>query len=107
MRTNENIRMHELIGLDAEVVQATCPTLVGTRGRIVDETKNTLRIMTGKKEIIVPKQGTRFRLSSQDVATDIDGDGIMHRPEERIKRVGIEGRKGKGKGRDQRNDDDK
>jgi len=62
MRTNDNIRMHEFIGLDAEVLQATCPTLVGKKGCVVDETRNTLRlrIAAGKdagnaREIIVPK----------------------------------------------------
>jgi len=113
MRTNDNIRMHEFIGLDAEVLQATCPTLVGKKGCVVDETRNTLRlrIAAGKdagnaREIIVPKLGTVFLLRTLDedaaggsVATKVEGDGIIHRPEERIKRVGIAARKeGRGRG---------
>ena len=33
---------HELIGLDAKVVDSTNPSVVGIRGRVVDETRNTL-----------------------------------------------------------------
>ena len=37
-----NLRKHELIGLDVEVLHATDPSQAHVRGRVVDETRNTL-----------------------------------------------------------------
>jgi len=96
MRTRSNIARHELIGLEAEVLDATDKGLKGIRGTIVDETRNMLIIekeatqqgKRTKKEVSIPKKGTtiRVRLDGQEHA-DIECDKIMFRSEDRIKRV--------------------
>ncbi len=81
-----NLRKHELIGLSVLVSGATDPSLVGLRGVVVDETKNTLRVETPRGEKTVPKQGTSFTFEVQG-GTRVEGDDLLFRPEDRIKRA--------------------
>ena len=74
----------ELIGLDVEVLSAP---FSGMSGRVVDETKRTFTIETSGAERTVPKQGNVFRFAYEGRTVDIDGSVIMHRPEDRIKKV--------------------
>lgn len=80
--TARNILQHELIGLEAEVADSTNKGLVGTKGKVMMETKNTITIGTRT----VPKKGTQllFRLGGQTVR--VNGDRLVARPEERIKK---------------------
>lgn len=90
MRDHRNIGKHELIGLEVEIVRATDERLVGTTGTVVDETKNTLLVETehDTRELRIQKKGTGFQVTLEDGNTvEIDGDSIMFRPEDRIKRV--------------------
>jgi len=72
----------ELIGIKIKVVQARNKRLEGVEGRIIDETKNTLRIITDEqKEKTLLKQGAVFLVNKQKIT----GADILCRPEERIK----------------------
>jgi len=81
-----NLRKHELIGLQVEIVRATDPGLVGLGGRVVDETRNMLVVVTGGKEKMIPKQGSRFRFDVPG-EPEVEGDEIRFRPEDRIKKA--------------------
>jgi ribonuclease P protein subunit POP4 len=81
-----NLRKHELIGLDVEVVMATDPTQEHLRGRIVDETRNTLVVEVRGDEKRIPKRGSRFRFDVQG-GVEVDGDEIRFRPEDRVKKA--------------------
>jgi ribonuclease P protein subunit POP4 len=81
-----NLRKHELIGLDVEVVAATDPTQERLRGRIVDETRNTLVLEVRGDEKRIPKRGSRFRFEIQG-GVEVDGDEIRFRPEDRVKKA--------------------
>jgi ribonuclease P protein subunit POP4 len=81
-----NLRKHELIGLDVEVVVATDPTQERLRGRIVDETRNTLVLEVRGDEKRIPKRGSRFRFEIQG-GVEVDGDEIRFRPEDRVKKA--------------------
>jgi ribonuclease P protein subunit POP4 len=98
MRTRANLGRHELIGLEVEVLDATDKARIGTKGTLVDETRNMLTIkMTLKnsteKEVRIQKKGTKVRVKLEDgpdgrsSMADLDCDKIMFRPEDRIKRV--------------------
>ena len=50
MVTKTNILKHELIGLDVEVVDANNKSQIGLKGKVVDETRNTLIIKSQKGE---------------------------------------------------------
>ena len=87
MRNENNIAIHELIGLDIFVVKSTNPLQRGIQGRIVDETKNTLVIDTGEERKIIMKKGATFRVVVGDKEVEIKGDRINYRPQERIKKI--------------------
>ncbi|EMA35779.1 ribonuclease P protein component 1 [Halococcus hamelinensis] len=59
--TPETVARHELCGLPARVAAADDPSLVGTQGRVVSETKSTLRVETDSTRTKqVPKAGATF-----------------------------------------------
>ncbi len=83
MRDNRFVRT-ELIGLDVEVLSEP---FSGIAGKVVDETKNTFTIESAGTERMVPKPGNVFRFAYEGRTIDISGSEIMHRPEDRIKKV--------------------
>ena len=42
--TPENLPKHELIGLEAEVIESTDPNQIRIKGEVLDETQSLLRI---------------------------------------------------------------
>jgi ribonuclease P protein subunit POP4 len=86
MITKGNIRKHELIGLDVRVVSKD-QDLTGLEGRVVDETRNLLTIETRKGEKKVPKKGATFEFVIPDGRVEVEGDALLFRPEDRIKRA--------------------
>lgn len=86
MKSNDP-RRRLFIGLDVEVLASTCPSHVGVRGKVVDETKNTMMIDQDGVEKVIAKAGCEFRLVDGPRAHVISGDEIRFRPEDRIKKV--------------------
>ena len=88
MITAENLRLHELIGLYAKVAESSSLPHKGLAGLVVDETKNTLVILVGKEEKIVPKKGRvfLFTLPSKEKVR-LEGDKIAFRPYDRPKKL--------------------
>jgi len=81
-----NLRKHELIGLEVEVLHATDPSQAHVRGRVVDETRNTLVLEIRGDEKRIPKHGSRFRFEIQG-GLEVDGEEIRFRPEDRVKKA--------------------
>jgi len=96
--TPETLTRHELCGLHVEVVESTDPARVGTSGRVVRETTNTLLIEQVERSstertsgasreqavsgvVQVPKRGTvfEFRLTDESAATR-EGAGTASEP---------------------------
>ncbi|MFH1649380.1 MAG: ribonuclease P protein subunit [Candidatus Woesearchaeota archaeon] len=71
------------IGLQIEVIDSPTQKLAGSKGIVIDETKETFIVRTEEGEIHFPKKGGVFRIGTSTVM----GDDIRHRPEERIKRI--------------------
>jgi ribonuclease P protein subunit POP4 len=86
MKPQEVIR-HELIGLEVEVHDAGNKSLIGIKGKVVDETKNMLEIQTkhGTKSIIKDQAILDFIIEGKKVR--VDGKILTKRPEERTKKV--------------------
>ena len=78
---NQTIYPHEFIGEEIEVVKSTNKSLIGLRGKIVDETKNTIIIDVQGKKITLLKSAVSIKLQN----LLIEGKNLMKRPEERIK----------------------
>ncbi len=83
--TQENIAMHELIGLQAKVCSSTDSARRGIAGKVVDETKNTLIIEQNGAEKKVPKGECVFEFELGDEKVEVDGKRIAYRPEQRAK----------------------
>ncbi len=81
-----NLRKHELIGRAVVVSESTDPSLVGLRGVVRDETRNTLVVETPKGDKRVPKHGAAFTFDAPG-GQRVAGDDLLFRPEDRIKKA--------------------
>ncbi|NIP36658.1 MAG: ribonuclease P protein subunit [Thermoplasmata archaeon] len=87
MRNENNLHMHELVGLRLRVVRASDGGMVGMEGMVVDETRETLVIDADGRRT-VPKRGNAFEFTLDDGTTAVlEGDDIAYRPEDRVKRA--------------------
>jgi len=86
-RTPSNILLHELIGLEATVVESSNRYQVGISGRIIDETMKTLLLETarGRKRVFKAEVKLLVRLPD-GVMVLIDGRELVGRPEDRLKK---------------------
>jgi RNase P/RNase MRP subunit p29 len=71
----------EFIGKKVEIIKSKNKEQENIQGKIIDETKNTFKIKTDKKTIIILKQDKIFKIENQK----IEGNKITKRNEERIK----------------------
>ena len=82
----ENILRHELIGLNATVARSSNRFLTGKHGRIIDETRNNLRLSTKRGIVVIPKDIAVFRLDLPDGSiVEVQGARLVGRPENRMK----------------------
>ncbi|MEM0017349.1 MAG: ribonuclease P protein subunit [Candidatus Korarchaeum sp.] len=83
-----NILVHELIGLEVEVIHSPNIHEMGVKGRVILETRNCLIIgREGKRSVIA--KGSRLFLFRVDDGSSVVvlGDRLIGRPEERVKKV--------------------
>ena len=73
----------ELIGLEVSVDSPGCRVF----GTVVDETRNTITVESAGTEKTVPKRGNELRFTCDGEEIAIRGSDILHRPEDRIKKV--------------------
>ncbi len=78
----------ELIGLPVAIVAANDEGLRGREGLVVDETMKTLTVQTDARSMRIPKCGCTFSFHHPHFGpTEIPGDAIRFRPEDRTKKV--------------------
>ena len=84
MITAENIALHELIGLRAEIVESSNPQIIGLNGTIIDETKSmiTIKTVNGTKMISKSNNSWKFLIDDKDVV--LNGSKIAKRSFDRI-----------------------
>ena len=69
--------------MEIEVVKATNQSNLGIKGKIIDETKSSLKIEEDGKIKILLKKNITFKI--QNTGQVIDGKTITKQPEERLK----------------------
>ena len=86
MITENNLHVHEMIGLKSEIVKSSNSEIIGLKGTIVNETKNmfTLETKFGMKSI--PKDHNTWRISFNQNKKEIEGNTLLKRPHERLGR---------------------
>jgi ribonuclease P protein subunit POP4 len=86
--TAQNLVRHELIGLEVKMKNSTDPTQKGLKGKVVDESYNTLKIEAkGGREKVIPKGNSVFIFTLPNaVKVQVDGKLLIGRPEDRIKK---------------------
>jgi len=85
--TKRNVLRHELIGLEARVMNSSDPKLLGTYGTIVDETRDMLVIEQAGRTKIVPKASSKFMFTCpSNEKVEVNGAKLVGQPEERVKR---------------------
>jgi ribonuclease P protein subunit POP4 len=77
----QKIERSELIGLEATVVGSQNKANIGIKGKITDETRNTLKI--GGKTIL--KKDVTIEIETDGKKITIEGKKLTKSPEERIK----------------------
>lgn len=84
----ENVLAHEIIGLDARVIESSDPTITGLQGTIVFESKNMISIRSGGKIRRIAKSIAKtIEIQAQSGACFISGPTLIARPEDRISRL--------------------
>jgi ribonuclease P protein subunit POP4 len=89
MKDFKHILQDEFIGLKAKVVKCTNFSCVGLSGTVIDETKNTFRILCrdgGEKTLIKENCIFHFTLPDKTVV-EIEGKALVGRPEDRVKKM--------------------
>jgi len=81
----KHVLREELIGIRMEIINARNISLIGTKGKIIDETKNTIIVKTKNKEKILLKNEITFIIEKNNQRLKIDGKKIIGKPEKRIK----------------------
>ncbi len=88
MITEQNLPIHELIGLKARVASSLSLPYIGLCGTVVDETKNTIVLMCKGMEKRVPKKGCTFQFTLPGrKKVLLKGAKIAYRPYDRPKKV--------------------
>ncbi|MEM2309564.1 MAG: ribonuclease P protein subunit [Candidatus Bathyarchaeia archaeon] len=88
MKNLSHILQDEFIGLEVKVVRSTNPSCIGLSGRVIDETKNTFKILSRDGEKVLIKENCIFHFSLPDkTVIEVDGKVLIGRPEDRVKRI--------------------
>jgi ribonuclease P protein subunit POP4 len=84
MITPENLTRHELIGLEASIIESNNLQVVGLHGKIVDETKSMFTIDTQFGIKKMPKDNSTWKFNLNGVDAIVFGKTIAKRSYERI-----------------------
>lgn len=85
----ENLLQHELIGLEAEIIESKNSNLKGKKGVIMDETRNTLTLEEGGELKVIPKKEVSLSVTlPQGEKVKVEGRKLVARPEDRVKKFG-------------------
>lgn len=83
--TAKNLIQHEIIGLETTVSKAKNKSMEGIKGKITDETQNTVTVQSGNKTRKLPKEQITLAFTINGKTVEVEGKYLVGRPEERTK----------------------
>jgi len=87
MKVTPAVLQQCFIGLNAKVTKSSNPEYISIKGKVIDETRNTLVILHEEKEKTIIKDIAVFHFTLPDgTVVEIDGKTIVGRPENRVKK---------------------
>ena len=81
----KKVERHELIGSKIKIIDSKNPSLIGFRGKIIDETENML-IVQGKTQKKIIKNQVKMVIKLNNKEMIIEGKEIVGRPADRLKK---------------------
>ena len=84
MITSENIKLHEMIGLHATIIESSNSQLKGLNGIIVYETKNTFILETINGLKTIPKLFNKWEFQMNKLKIIVEGLIMRKKPQDRI-----------------------
>ncbi|MCD4740384.1 ribonuclease P protein subunit [archaeon] len=78
---------HTIIGLKCEITNSSQRNIVGLKGKIIDETLNTITIETKNGEKQIQKKTTTFQIHFPTETIEIKGTTLTQRPHERLRKI--------------------
>jgi RNase P/RNase MRP subunit p29 len=78
------ILLDNWMGLKVKIISAPNFNLVNKRGMIIDETTNTIKLLSKGKILVIPKKGVVLKTSTNEL---IDLSEAILRPEDRTKKL--------------------
>lgn len=76
----------EFIGSYAEVIDSKNKSLIGIKGKVVDETKNTFTIKTKEKMKTIAKNQVKLKVDLPSGEVEVDGKLLVGKSEDRLKK---------------------
>jgi len=76
----------EFIGSYMEVIDSKNKSLIGIKGKVIDETKNTFTIKTKEKMKKIAKNQVVLKVDFLSGEVEIDGKLLVGRSEDRLKK---------------------
>ena len=76
----------ELIGSGLEVIDSKNKSLIGIKGKVIDETRNTITIEVGKSVKKLIKSEVKLLITFGKRKIKINGIVLVGRPEDRLKK---------------------
>ena len=86
MITQNNILVHEMIGLHTKVLKSTNSQINGISGKIIDETKNMFILKTENGLRNIPKNHNKWFFSINEQKIILDGKLLAKRSQDRLVR---------------------
>ena len=83
----KDILKSEFIGKNIKIIESQNKTLIGVKGEIVDETKNSFVVKTASGNKMLLKSQITFIVFLDGKEIKIDGKKLCFRPEERVKKI--------------------
>jgi ribonuclease P protein subunit POP4 len=88
MNITPDIIRSEFVGMCARISRSSHRGNIGISGKILDETRNTFKILDERRTKTIVKSDNVFHFKFHDgTVVEVDGKILVGRPEDRLKKI--------------------